>query len=293
MTSEDPPTTRWLPPLASEPPPPEAPAPPPPEPPRLPIWLPFVALLAVLVIVNLIGVAVFGVLAAADPSIKEFDDLPEAAQLGLTLVQDVLFVLGAYVAVLLALGRAPREQFGLRRVGHPGRAVLWAAAVFAGFWLVTVVLTAIFGSPGDQELVKDVRAEDSLPALIGYGVLICIAAPVVEEVFFRGFMFTIFRRRLGVAWGSLLVGVVFGIGHAPAPAISLVALGAFGVGLCLLYWRTQSIIPGMALHALNNAITFGAVKSLEPGLFVAVVVCSVSLVVAGASAVAARSAVTA
>jgi membrane protease YdiL (CAAX protease family) len=205
-------------------------------------------------------------------------------------VQDVLFVLGAYVAVLLALGRAPREQFGLRRVARVGRAVLWAAAVFGGFWFVTLVLTVIFGSPGDQPLVKDIRAEDSLASVIAYGVLICLVTPFVEELFFRGFMFTVFRQRLGVAWATLLVGVVFGIGHAPAPAISLVALGAFGVGLCLLYWRTQSIIPGMALHALNNAITFGAIKNLEPALFVAVIVCSVSIVVAGASAFSARSA---
>jgi membrane protease YdiL (CAAX protease family) len=289
MTSEDPPT-RWLPPLASEPPPEPAP---PPEPPRLPIWLPFAALFAVLVVVNLIGAAVFGVVAAGDPSIKEFGDLPDGAQLGLTLVQDVLFVLGAYVSVLLVLGRVPRARFGLRRVAQVGRAVLWAAAVFGGFWFVTLLLSVIFGSPGDQELVKDVKAEDSLTTLVGYGVLICVAAPVVEELFFRGFMFTVFRERLGVAWSALLVGVVFGIGHAPAPAISLIALGVFGVGLCLLYWRTQSIIPGMALHALNNAITFGAVKSLEPGLFIAVVVCSVGVVVAGASALSARSTVAA
>ncbi len=70
-------------------------------------------------------------------------------------------------------------------------------------------------------------------------------------------------------------------------------MGAFGVGLCLLYWRTQSIIPGMALHALNNSITFGAIKDLDPALFVGVVVVSVGTVVVGAAAVSARAAVAA
>ncbi|MDX6672313.1 MAG: hypothetical protein QOI91_2676, partial [Solirubrobacteraceae bacterium] len=74
--------------------------------------------------------------------------------------------------------------------------------------------------------------------------------------------------------------------------IQLIALGAFGVGLCLLFWRTQSIIPCMALHALNNSITFGATKELDGGLFAAVVVLSVGTVVAGATAVSARSAET-
>jgi hypothetical protein len=106
-------------------------------------------------------------------------------------------------------------------------------------------------------------------------------------------MFTALQRRLGVAWSALIVGLVFGLGHAPAPIISLVALGVFGVGLCLLYWRTESIIPGMALHALNNSITFGAVKSLDPALFAGVVVLSVGAVVAAGAAVSSRATVAA
>ena len=100
--------------------------------------------------------------------------------------------------------------------------------------------------------------------LIAWAVMICVVAPFVEELFFRGFMFTVFSRRIGVFWATPLVGVIFGLGHAPAPAISLIALGVFGAGLCLLYWRSQSIIPCMALHALNNSITFGVVKDLKP-----------------------------
>ena len=45
----------------------------------------------------------------------------------------------------------------------------------------------------------------------------------------------------------------------------------------------------MALHALNNSITFGVVKDLEqPALFAGVVLASVGTVVAGATAVSAR-----
>jgi membrane protease YdiL (CAAX protease family) len=289
LTTPEPPPepTRWLPPVAYEPPPP-------PEPPArtIPVWVPFAALLGVLVVVTMFGAALIGVLQVDDPELDP-DDLPIGIVLALTLVQDVVFVFGAWIAVRLSLGRTPREQFGLRRLGNPGKAVLWAIAVYAGFWFVTVLLSLIFGEPADQELVKDVKAEDSLAVLIGYGALICVLAPVVEELFFRGFMFTVFAPRLGVAWSSLLVGAVFGLGHAPAPAISLAALAAFGVGLCVLYWRTRSIIPCMALHALNNSITFGVVKSLDPALFIGVVVLSVGTVVAGAAALSARSAVAA
>ena len=62
-----------------------------------------------------------------------------------------------------------------------------------------VALTQIFGQPDDQALVDDIKAEDSLVVLVASGVLICVLAPVVEELFFRGFMFTVSGRRLGVA----------------------------------------------------------------------------------------------
>jgi len=261
----------------------------PPEPRTgVPVWVPFVALLAALVLINLFGAVLLGVLGETNP-----DDLPDGATIGLTLVQDLIFVYAAWIAVKIALGHATREDFGLRRVDGWQRALKWAAIAFALFWAVTIVLALIFGTPKDQQLVTDIKREDTVGVLIAWAVLICVVAPIVEEFFFRGFMFTVFARRLGPVWGALLVGLVFGAGHAPAPAISLIALGAFGVGLCLVYWRTQSIIPCMALHALNNSITFGSVKDLDPALFAGVVVASVGVVVAAATAVAARPAVSA
>jgi membrane protease YdiL (CAAX protease family) len=274
-------------------PPPEEPVPAPEEPLTVPLWVPFAALLGVLVVVNLIGAAVYGVLLTTDDSFKSTDDLPDGATLALTFLQDVVFVYGAWVAIKLSLGRAIREQFGLVRVRGLGHALKWAAIAYGGFWFVTVLLALIFGQPDDQALVTDIKEEDALAVLLAWGLLICVLAPVVEELFFRGFMFTVFARRLGVVWAALLSGAVFGLGHAPAEPIQLIALAVFGVGLCLLYWYTQSIIPCIALHALNNSITFGLVKELDPALFAGVVVLSVGTVVAGAGALSARTAVAA
>ena len=88
------------------------------------------------------------------------------------------------------------------------------------FNAVALLLAEIFGQPKEQTLVDDIRAEDALPVVIAWGVLVCVLAPFVEEVFFRGFMFTVFARRMGVAWAALLDGVVFGIGHASGTVAS-------------------------------------------------------------------------
>ena len=61
----------------------------------MPVWVPFAALLAVLMIVSITAAAVYGVVKATDPSIKSADDLPDGAVLALTFFQDLVFVFGA------------------------------------------------------------------------------------------------------------------------------------------------------------------------------------------------------
>jgi membrane protease YdiL (CAAX protease family) len=289
MTAEDPP--RWLPPTwaeESQTPPPE-----PPEPRQVPVWVPFVALLAALLIISLFAALLGGIVAAVDPDVDLKDDTPLGVLFGVMAVQYIVFAATALVALKLALGRIRREDLGLLRVRSVRAAIGWAVLVFLAFLVITAVVSAL-QDVDEQGLVKDVKAEDAIGILAIYCVLICILAPFFEELFFRGFMYTILWRRLGPIWAALIVGALFGLGHAgDAPWLSVAALGAFGVGLCLLYWRTQSIVPGMALHALNNSITFGAVKELDPALFVGVVFLSVGVVTAAASALSSRQTVTA
>ena len=130
-----------------------------------------------------------------------------------------------------------------------------------------IVLALVFGEPKDQTLVTDLKEEDSTIIADRLG------GPDLRPGADRGgdLLPRVHVRRVPEAACALVVGRAARRARLrprprrpPAP-IQLIALGAFGVGLCLLYWRTQSIIPCMALHALNNSITFGATKDLDAG----------------------------
>jgi membrane protease YdiL (CAAX protease family) len=269
-------------------PPPE----PPPTPPSIALWVPFAVMGIVFVAIGTLSAAVLGIAHAMDPSIK-FDDPPDSLMIALTLVQDAALVLAAVLTLKIVFGRVRAADLGLRRVSSWGYALKMMAALYVAFWIVAFALEEIFGKPPEQQLVTDLKAEQSFAILAGYAVLTCVVAPICEEIFFRGFVFTTFARRLGPGWGAVLAGGIFGLIHAPNPVLGLIALGVLGVALCLLYWTTQSIIPCMALHALNNSISFGATKSLDAWVFLALVIGSVGLVVAVATAVSSRPAVTA
>lgn len=89
-----------------------------------------------------------------------------------------------------------------------------------------------------------------------------IVAPICEEVFFRGFVFVGLLKRMPLWPSVLLSAVIFGVAHADLG--SLIPLFIIGVTLAWARWRTDSIWPGMVIHAVNNT---AAAVFLLPYLF--------------------------
>ena len=89
-------------------------------------------------------------------------------------------------------------------------------------------------------------------------MLITVVAPLGEELFFRGYFFAALRNWRGWFPAAILTGLVFGAIHIGSAPIGLtVPLAFFGFGLCMLYQKTGSLYPCIALHALNNAVALG------------------------------------
>jgi membrane protease YdiL (CAAX protease family) len=242
---------------------------------QLPLWVPFATLGGV-------GIAllfVSGLVFAFFPDAAE-GDTPQGLVIALTVVQDGLLIAAAVYAVRVVLRRVDPAMFGLRQV-EIGLALKWMAIVYACFWLAAIVVLGLFGEPPEQEIVKELKETDALATLIGFAALTCIVAPLAEELFFRGFMFSALASRMGVAGGAIVSGVVFGAIHLPgSPLVGGVVLSVLGVGLCVLYWKTGSLLPCLALHATHNAISFGLTKSLPALGVLALAAGSVAVVLA-------------
>jgi membrane protease YdiL (CAAX protease family) len=271
---------RYLPPVAPGSAPAEPPVPPDPPAGRwlaLPLWVPFATMLAAVIAILIFGAIATGIYVLIEPD-ADTSTTPDGLLIGLTVVQDALLVGAAVFAVAAILGRATPAMFGLRRV-KLGPAVGWILVAYGGYWLASVILLAIFGEPPEQDLVRDLKETQDTAVLIGFGVLTCLVAPIAEEFFFRGFLFSVLASRLGVAVAAVLTGAIFGLIHLPgSPLLGVAVLVAFGALLCVVYWKTGSLIPCMALHALNNAVSFGYTKSLGAVGIIALIAGSVALV---------------
>ena len=97
--------------------------------------------------------------------------------------------------------------------------------------------------------------------MITAGFMVICVAPLAEEFFFRGFFYRVLRRRCSVIVAALIDGAVFGIMHydfSGADALlTLPQLALLCFMFCLVYQKTGSIWPVIALHAFINAIAYG------------------------------------
>jgi membrane protease YdiL (CAAX protease family) len=96
--------------------------------------------------------------------------------------------------------------------------------------------------------------------LLGVGFL----APVAEELFFRGFLYTALRQRLGLAAAVTISSMVFAVGHIDALGV-VAASFIMGIALALVYEYTRSLWVAIAIHAFNNSLAIALVYLLLLG----------------------------
>ena len=83
----------------------------------------------------------------------------------------------------------------------------------------------------------------------------CIAAPVVEELVFRGSIQQL-AQPLGRGQAAALQAVLFAVQHGGAAGIAYALV--LGVLLGTIRQRTGRVWPGWVLHTVNNLLVFAA-----------------------------------
>ncbi|MGH9278939.1 MAG: lysostaphin resistance A-like protein [Acidimicrobiales bacterium] len=131
--------------------------------------------------------------------------------------------------------------------------------------LVTAVLRLALGRPTPDPTASLLASSSVLMLVLGV-VLIVVAAPLVEELVFRGFLLEAFRRK-GKGAAVALSAVAFSLAH-----LSLAQFRYYfwaGVLLALIYWR-RGLVGSIAAHAAFNGllVVFAIAASHGPTLTV-------------------------
>ena len=164
---------------------------------------------------------------------------------------------GSFLLTLVPLhrrGRLTRRDLGLVTVPGARSVGLVLLGLFAYGWFGRAWQLYVHVPPAPNNFPA--ISEAGTTAIVLAGIAACVGAPVVEEIFFRGFLYRSLRNRLSVAPACLLAGAIFGVLHWQYPLVVRPELAFFGVVACLLYERTGSLLPGIALHSVIDASGF-------------------------------------
>jgi membrane protease YdiL (CAAX protease family) len=100
-------------------------------------------------------------------------------------------------------------------------------------------------------------------SLAALGVMSVLAAPLLEEWFFRGALYRALRQALGdqsprrsTAWAVVISAILFALAHGEP--LQFAGLAFLGVVLALLVQRTRRLVPSVITHASFNAVAFTA-----------------------------------
>lgn len=175
------------------------------------------------------------------------------------LFQWDIAVFGAifYVIVLgvaLTLGKdVGRTVLGLIRPPSWPRALGLVLAGLISVFVVGSVLVALGLDAGEEQgLVPKGWDSSRLAPFVANFVVIAVAAPIVEELVFRGVGFAALRQVGGVAFAVAGTAIAFGLVHGLV--VGLPILVFFGVVLALLRTRTGSVYPPIVLHGVFNGL---------------------------------------
>ena len=199
------------------------------------------------------------------------DESPEdRSSGGLAFSFSVAILFEMFLVFLVWWFTIRKYRVSLRDVGirSPARGGPFFPLLLVGIALVTAYVYGgilyAFGVEAPDDPVEGAYDSVALIALLASVSL--IFAPVAEELFFRGFVFTGMRRVWGVPVAAVASGLLFAILHVGEPSALYTILPPIVIIGAIFAWGyhfTSSIFPSTIAHVLFNSVvlTLGIVNA--------------------------------
>lgn len=136
--------------------------------------------------------------------------------------------------------------------------VLGAIAMYAVTIGVAGIQFAITHEKPEETAITLFRSTHDSALIVTFTFLAAVAAPFMEELIFRGFLFNAFLRYLPVWAAAVVSGALFGLSHGSISAA--LPLAASGVVLAYVYQRSGSLTAAMITHALFNLVNVALIS---------------------------------
>jgi membrane protease YdiL (CAAX protease family) len=215
---------------------------------------------SVLFIIFVPGVLLIGYLGTHEPRISDPDQLVEFAKTDPTsiMLQLVAIIPAHLFTILLAwLIITKNRRYSFRdMLGWKWGGVRWwhFLIILIGFFILTGVVGNYFPEQ-ENDMIRMLESSRSAVFIVAF--IATFSAPLVEEVVYRGVLYSAFQRALGVPAAFIIVTLMFSLVHVPQywpsyPTIFLLTL--LSVILTSIRVRTNNLLPCIVMHMIFNGV---------------------------------------
>lgn len=163
-----------------------------------------------------------------------------------------------------------KKQPFLKSVGlgsKPKIIFLGYSAATYGLYFLTLLATVAIAKKLIPSLDLDQAQQLGFESAKGLDLIfvfltLVVLPPIVEEILFRGFLFSRLRLQIGVYAAAIITSTIFALAHTeflgdnPLNWIAALDTFVFSFFLIVLYVKTKSLWPSIFLHGIKNCIAF-------------------------------------
>jgi membrane protease YdiL (CAAX protease family) len=181
----------------------------------------------------------------------------ELFNLSASLVDGLFVLLISWFFLCKKYGKSIKEGFSLKRIDI--KTALWSILIGIAASLLSF-LTDIYFPLGDCPMDKYMPTfKSSTFSIVLFTLMMTIYAPIFEEIYYRGFLFTIFRKHKGTIYSIIMVSLWFGIVHGSQYGWNIMAILSIIIlasSLTIIRHIKDSLYPAILIHFVFN--TFAA-----------------------------------
>ncbi len=223
--------------------------------PAIGVWL-----LSVLLILIVPSIFLLPYLASLDPPVTDPDQVIEFAKSDpFSILLQIIAIIPAHIITILVawavVTRARKFSFKEMLGWEKGGFAWWHyCIILLGFVVMGNLVTSI-APEQDNDLLRILQSSRAAAYLVAF--VATFTAPLVEEVTYRGVLYSAFKRKYGVTTAFILATFLFSVVHWPQywPSYSTIfLLTLLSVTLTAVRIKSKNLLPCIILHTLFNGL---------------------------------------
>lgn len=117
--------------------------------------------------------------------------------------------------------------------------------------IITAVVINVTKYTPERQPVVELFLKEKGGAFLAYTSLFAaIIGPIVEELFFRGFMYGALKKYIGIFWSMIATAALFAALHTHI--VGFFPIFALGILLAYLYEKTGTLVSSITVHVIHN-----------------------------------------